>query len=65
MTLTTSQQSVYNIMLSMNNNGQLTDNNRSLLLSVDLTNCGITQDDKKAAIRAYEHIVGCTFNIAA
>jgi hypothetical protein len=49
----------------MNNNGPLTDDNRALLLSVDFSKFGITEDDKKQAIRQYAHVIGCTFTLAA
>jgi hypothetical protein len=60
MNLTPAQQNIYNIILTMNNNGPLTDNNRHLLLSVDFSKFGITENDKLTAIRHYEHIVGLT-----
>lgn len=65
MTQTPSQLNVYNMLLGMNNNGALTDDNRALLLSIDFTRFGITEDDKKQAIRQYEHIIGCTFTLQA
>ena len=64
MTLTNSQAIVYGILLGMNNNGPLTDENRALLLSVDFASFGITEDDKKQAIRQYEHVIGLTFKAA-
>jgi hypothetical protein len=48
----------------MNNNGPLTDENRALLLSVDFTRFGITGDDKKQAVRQYEHVIGLTLKAA-
>jgi hypothetical protein len=60
MNLTPSQQVIYNMILSMNSNGPLTDDKRALLLSVDMTEMGLTRDDKLAAIRHYEHIIGLT-----
>lgn len=65
MTLTTSQLSVYNIILGMCNNGPLTDVSRDLILSVDFNKFGITEEDKKIAIRNYEHVIGCTFSVSA
>ena len=65
MTQTPSQLNVYNMLLGMNDNGPLTDKNRALLLSIDFTSFGITEDDKKQAIRQYEHIIGCTFTLPA
>jgi len=64
MTQTPAQLAVYNILLGMNNNGPLTDDNRALLLSVDFTRFGITEDDKKQAIRQYEHLIGLTLKAA-
>ena len=64
MTQTPAQLAVYNILLSMNNNGPLTDENRALLLSVDFTRFGITGDDKKQAVRQYEHVIGLTLKAA-
>jgi hypothetical protein len=64
MTLTNSQAIVYGILLGMNNNGPLTDENRALLLSVDFARFGITEDDKKQAIRQYEHVIGLTLKAA-
>jgi hypothetical protein len=64
MTLTTSQWSVYNILLGMSNNGPLTDDNRALLLSVDLEKFGISKNDIQVTIRHYEHIVGLTLQAA-
>ena len=65
MTLTTTQCSVYNILLGMSKNGPLTDDNRTLILSVDLSQFGIADADKQTAIRMYEHVIGCTFKLAA
>jgi|688.fasta_scaffold1793322_2 hypothetical protein len=65
MTLTTTQCSVYNILLGMSQNGPLTDDNRALLLSVDLSQFGIADADKQAAIRMYEHVIGCIFKLEA
>lgn len=65
MTLTNAQQVIYNIILSMNNNGPLSDSKRELLLSIDMTEMGLTHDDKKIAIRHYEHVIGCTFSVSA
>jgi hypothetical protein len=64
MTLTTSQLSVYNILLGMCDNSPLTDDKRALLLSVDLKQFGISDNDKKIAVRHYEHIVGLTLQAA-
>ena len=64
MTQTPAQLVVYNILLGMNNNGPLTDENRALLLSVDFARFGITEDDKKQAIRQYEHVIGLTLKAA-
>lgn len=65
MNLTTSQLSVYNILLGMSNNGPLTEANRARILSVNFNKFGITEDDKKIAIRNYEHVIGCIFSVAA
>lgn len=64
MTQTPSQVIVYNILLGMNSNGPLTDENRAAILAIDFSKFGITEDDKKQAIRQYEHIIGCTFTLA-
>lgn len=64
MTQTPTQLAVYNILLCMNNSGPLTDDNRALLLSVDFARFGITEDDKKQAIRQYEHVIGLTLKAA-
>jgi hypothetical protein len=64
MTQTPAQLAVYNILLGMNNSGPLIDDNRALLLSVDFTRFGITEDDKKQAIRQYEHAIGLTLKAA-
>ena len=64
MTQTPTQLAVYNIILTMNNNGPITDENRALLLSVDFTRFGVTEDDKKQAIRQYEHVIGLTLKAA-
>jgi hypothetical protein len=49
----------------MSKNGPLTDDNRTLILSVDLSQFGIADADKQTAIRMYEHVIGCTFKLAA
>ena len=64
MTQTPAQLAAYNILLGMNNSGPLTDDNRALLLSVDFTRFGITEDDKKQAVRQYEHLIGLTLKAA-
>jgi hypothetical protein len=64
MTQTPAQLAVYNILLGMNNNGPLTDGNRAALLAVDFARFGITEDDKKQAIRQYEHVIGLTLKAA-
>lgn len=64
MTQTPAQLAVYNILLGMNNSGPLNDDNRALLLSVDFAPFGITEDDKKQAIRQYEHVIGLTLKAA-
>jgi hypothetical protein len=64
MTQTPAQLAAYNILLGMNNSGPLTDDNRTLLLLVDLAQFGITKDDKKQAIRQYEHAIGLTLKTA-
>jgi hypothetical protein len=64
MTQTPAQLAVYNFLLGMNNNGPLTDGNRAALLAVDFARFGITEDDKKQAIRQYEHVIGLTLKAA-
>ena len=56
--LTTTQWNAYTILLGMNDSGPLTDAKRALFMSVDLTPCGITADDKIKAVRVYESIIG-------
>lgn len=64
MTQTQNELAVYNILLCMNKNGPLTDENRALLLSVDFSRFGVTENDKKQAIRQYEHVFGLTLKAA-
>ena len=64
MKLTPAQQVIYNMILSISNDGPLTDEKRELLLSINMTEMGLTRDDKLAAIRQYEHIIGLTLKAA-
>lgn len=62
-TLSDKQWQAYMILLGMNNNGPLTDENRALMMTVDLTPVDITKEDKEVAIRWYEYIVGTTLKV--
>jgi hypothetical protein len=64
MQLTPCQQVIYNLLLSMNNNGPLTAENRATLLAIDMSKIGLTDDDKKIAIRHYEHNIGLILEAA-
>jgi hypothetical protein len=63
--LTATQWNAYTILQGMNDNGPLTDAKRALFMSVDLTPCGITADDKSEAVRAYESIIGLIIEAGA
>ena len=63
--LTDSQGCAYTLLLKMNDNGPLTEAKLALFMSVDLTPCGITANDKYKAIRAYESIIGLIIEAGA